>query len=59
MAGIDNFTKLMLHMNGIDESDVFLDDSLSPHTVTAQSNAEIDTSESQFGGASGLFNVPS
>ena len=55
MAGIDNFTKLMLHCNGLDTSTTFTDDSFSAHTVTAQADAQIDTAQSKFGGASGLF----
>ncbi|MCH7827478.1 MAG: hypothetical protein IIC75_05850 [Bacteroidetes bacterium] len=54
-GGIDNFTKLMLHMNGTDTSTVFTDDSASAHSVTANGNAQIDTAQSVFGGASGLF----
>ena len=47
--------KLLLHMNGADGSTVFTDDSPSAHVATAQGNAQIDTAESKFGGASGLF----
>jgi len=54
--GIDPFTVLMLHMNGTDESTTFTDDSFATqHTMTAQNGAEIDTAESVFGSASGLF----
>lgn len=55
MAGIDNFTKLMLHCNGVDASTTFTDSSLYLKTVTAYGNAQIDTAQSKFGGASGLF----
>jgi hypothetical protein len=55
MPGIDSYTKLMLHMNGTDASTTFTDSSLSPKTVTANGNAQIDTAQSKFGGASGLF----
>ncbi len=55
MAGIDSNTKLMLHMNGSDGSTTFTDDSDSAHTITAQADAQIDTAQSKFGGASGLF----
>ncbi len=55
MAGIDEFTKLMLHCNGTDASTTFLDDSASAHTVTAQADAQVDTAEFKFGGASALF----
>jgi hypothetical protein len=53
MAGIDSYTKLMLHMNGTDGSTTFTDSSLSPHTMTAYGNAQISTSQYKFGGASG------
>ena len=51
----DSFTKLLLHMNGADASTTFTDDGDTGHTVTANGNAQIDTAESIFGGASGLF----
>jgi len=59
MPGIDAYTVLMLHMDGADTSTTFTDKSYaganSPHTVTANGNAQIDTAQSKFGGASGLF----
>lgn len=55
MAGINQYTKLMLHMNGSDTSTTFTDDSGTGKTVTAAGNAQIDTAQSYFGGASGLF----
>ena len=55
MAGITDDTKLMLHCNGADESTTFTDDSPSSHTVTAVGTAQLDTSEKQFGTASGWF----
>ena len=55
MPGIDSYTKLMLHCNGTDGSTTFTDSSLSPHTVTANGDAQIDTAQYKFGGASGLF----
>lgn len=51
----DTDTKLMLHMNGADASTTFTDSSSVPKTVTANDNAQIDTAQSKFGGASGLF----
>ena len=51
----DSFTKLLLHMDGSDASTTFTDDGDTGHTVTAIGNAQIDTAESVFGGASGLF----
>jgi len=47
--------KLLLHMNGTDGSTTFTDSSSSAHTVTAFGNAQIDTAQSKYGGASGLF----
>jgi hypothetical protein len=46
-------------MDGADASTTFTDSSYagtnSPHTMTAVGNAQIDTAQSKFGGASGLF----
>lgn len=47
--------KLLLHCNGADTSTTFTDSSPSAKTVTANGNAQIDTAQSKFGGASGLF----
>lgn len=47
--------KLLLHMNGNDASTSFPDSSNVPHTVTAVANAQVDTAESKFGGASLLL----
>lgn len=47
---------LMLHMNGADGSTTFTDSSFtSTKTVTRQGDAQIDTAQYKFGGASGLF----
>lgn len=54
MPGIDSFTKLLLHCDGADASTTFTDSSSSGHTVTANGNAQIDTAQSKFGGASYL-----
>ena len=51
----DSYTVAMLHMNGADGSTTFSDSSLSPHTFTTQGDAQIDTAQFVFGGASGLF----
>lgn len=53
----DSFTKVLLHMDGADASTAFADANLggSAHTWTAAGNAQIDTADSKFGGASGLF----
>jgi hypothetical protein len=52
-GGWDQYTKLMLHMNVTDGSTTFTDE--IGKTVTANGNAQIDTAQSKFGGASGLF----
>lgn len=53
--GNDQYTKLLLHCDGADASTTFTDSSASAHTVTVAGNAQIDTAQSVFGGASGLF----
>ena len=52
MAGIDAYTKLMLHCNGVDGSTSFPDDSGEGQTVSVVGTAEVDTAQSKFGGAS-------
>jgi len=49
----DPNTKLLLHMNGSDGSTTFTDE--IGKTVTANGSSQIDTAQSKFGGASGLF----
>lgn len=53
MAVDDLYTKVLLHFDGADASTTFTDE--SGKTWTAQDNAQIDTAQSKFGGASGLF----
>lgn len=55
--GNDSFTKVLLHFNGTDGSTTIIDDNAggSAHTWTANGNAQIDTAQFAFGGASGLF----
>ena len=53
MAIDDSYSKVLLHMNGSDGSTTFTDESGKIWTVGG--NAEIDTAQSKFGGASGLF----
>ncbi len=48
-------SKLLLHFDGADASTTFTDSSPTPKTFTANGNAQIDTAQSKFGGASGLF----
>jgi hypothetical protein len=55
MAGIDANTVYLLHMDGSDTSTTFTDSSGTSKTATAAGNAQIDTAQSVFGGASGLF----
>lgn len=42
-------------MDGADASTTFIDNSSSAKTVTVNGDAQIDTAQSKFGGASGLF----
>lgn len=46
---------LLLHCDGSDGSTTFTDSSISPKTVTAHGNAQIDTSDADFGGGAGLL----
>lgn len=46
-------TKLLLHLNA--DPTVFVDSSDSAHTITANGDAIIDSSQYKFGGASGAF----
>ena len=55
IGGIDAYTKLMLHMNGTNDSTTFTDSSLSPKTVTANGNVCIKTAEKVFGSGSAYF----
>ncbi len=52
-SGIDGNTNSLLHMDGADASTTFVDD--TGKAWTAAGNAQIDTAQSKFGGASGLF----
>jgi hypothetical protein len=47
--------KLLLHFDGTDGSTIFTDTSKSEHTINVFGNAQIDTADSKFGGASALF----
>ena len=55
MAGIDSYTKLMLHCDGLDTSTTFTDESGEGHVVTALGNAQVDTAQKVFGTGSALF----
>lgn len=50
----DDDTVLLVHMDGTDGSTTFVDDNgvRAPQGVSAVNNAQIDTAQSQFGGAS-------
>jgi hypothetical protein len=47
--------ELLLHCDGADASTTFTDHSANGYTVTATGNAQIDTAQSKFGGASCLL----
>jgi len=51
MAGIDQYTKLLLHCDGADASTTFIDSATSK-TITTVNQAQVDTAQSEFGGAS-------
>lgn len=52
---IDNNVKLLLHCDGDDGSQTFIDDSFYNHTINPQGNAQLDTAQKKFGTASGLL----
>jgi hypothetical protein len=54
-SGIDNFTVLMLHLDGTNGSTTFLDSSLTPKTVTRGGNTVISSIQSVFGNSSAYF----
>lgn len=55
-GGNDANTVLLLHFDGSDASTTITDSSLTtPHTCTANGNAQIDTADSKFGGSSLLL----
>ena len=53
MSGIDTYTKLLLHCDGVDGATTFIDK--LGHGIGVGGNAQIDTAQSVFGGASALF----
>lgn len=53
MPGIDGYTKLCLHCDGVDAATSF-PDAVGTHTVTAQGDAQVDTDQQVFGTASCL-----
>jgi hypothetical protein len=56
-SGNDSYTKVLLSFDDVDASTSFADhnEGGSDHTWTAAGNAQIDTAQSKFGGASALF----
>jgi hypothetical protein len=55
-GGIDGFTVLMLHLDGVNGSTTFVDSSPYNHTGSL-SGVTIGTAQSKFGGASAQFSV--
>ena len=55
LAGIDQYTKLMLHCDGSDSGTTFTDSSATGHTMTASGNVHTDTTIKKFGTASAQF----
>jgi len=54
-GGLDSYTKLLLHMDGTDDAQVFTDSSYSNHTVTANGDAKTEDTQKKFGPTSGYF----
>lgn len=54
ITGEDSDTKLLLHGDG-DDASTIITDTMNNHIVTANADAQIDTAQSKFGGASILF----
>ena len=52
---LDTYTKLLLHMDGVDQATTFIDSEPTPKTVTTIGSGKIVTAQSKFGGASGSF----
>ena len=55
MAGIDAYTKLVIHANGPDGGTNFYDDSNTHRTVTPVGNAQVSTAEKKYGTGSLLL----
>lgn len=54
-SSVSTLANLLIHANGVDGSTTFPDSSSSQHMITANGNAQVDTSQYEFGGASALF----
>jgi len=52
VSGYDEYTKLMLHLNGVDGATSTTDVSASEHTIGFSGQAELDTAQKKFGSAS-------
>jgi len=52
---VDSYTKLLLHCDGDDASQVFTDDGYTEHTITTAGTAQIDDEYKKFGSGSGWF----
>ena len=55
---LDNYTKLLLNLNGPDDSTTdadFVDSSLQEHSVTQEGNAKLENTQKKFGATSGYF----
>ena len=50
-----NNTSLLLHMNGVNGSQAFIDNSINNFTVIANGNVQISTNEKKFGNGSTYF----
>lgn len=55
MAGVDEYTELLLHMDGVDDAQVFDDSSPNDFTITAVGNAKTENTQKKFGDTSGYF----
>jgi hypothetical protein len=57
VSTVDSYTKVLLHFDGADATTAFPDDAPTTvaHTWTAAGNAQVDTADSKFGGASLLL----
>jgi hypothetical protein len=54
----DQYTKLLLHCDGVDASTAFPDATLNEHDVTANGTAQVDTDQKKFGTGAALFQYP-
>jgi hypothetical protein len=54
-TGVDAYTKVLLHFDGSDGATTFEDSSPAPKAFTPAGHVQLDTADSKFGGAAGLF----